>query len=220
MISEGEDWPDAEHAASLMPDARLQRFPGGWMTADTPIEVVNGPRLDAVAQLVGLPSRQIASDTILSTILFTDVVNSTSHQARLGDLGWKRLIEGHNAVIRESLVRWRGHENDTAGDGFYATFDGPARAIHCAREIRERVIDLGIEVRAGVHTGECELVDGKCAGIAVSTGARIAAHAGASEVLVSQTVKDLVAGSGFTFSERGNPQLKGVPTTYQLYAVG
>jgi class 3 adenylate cyclase/pimeloyl-ACP methyl ester carboxylesterase len=220
MISEGEDWPDAEHAASLMPDARLQRFPGGWMTADTPMEVVNGPRLDAVAQLVGLPSRQIASDTILSTILFTDVVNSTSHQARLGDLGWKRLIEGHNAVIRESLVRWRGHENDTAGDGFYATFDGPARAIHCAREIRERVIDLGIEVRAGVHTGECELVDGKCAGIAVSTGARIAAHAGASEVLVSQTVKDLVAGSGFTFSERGNPQLKGVPTTYQLYAVG
>ena len=103
-------------------------------------------------------------------------------------------------VIRDALVRWRGKENDTAGDSFYATFDGPARAIHCAREICNRVRELDIEVRAGVHTGECELVDGKCAGIAVSTGARIAAHAGPSEVLVSQTVKDLFAGSGFALA--------------------
>ena len=188
------------------------------MTAKTDIGAVNGPRLDAVARLVGLPPRLAVADTILSTILFTDIVGSTMHQARLGDREWKRLIEQHNALIREALVRWRGHENDTAGDSFYVTFDGPARAIHCAREIRERIPRLGIEVRAGVHTGECELVDGKCAGIAVSTGARIAAHAGPSQVLVSQTVKDLVAGSGFTFSERGSPELKGVPTNYELYA--
>jgi class 3 adenylate cyclase len=221
MVGEGEDeqLEMAHHTASLMPNAHVEVFPTGWMTAEADISAVNGPRLDAVARLVGLPSRRVVPDTILSTILFTDIVGSTENQARLGDREWKRRIEQHNALIREALVIWRGQENDTAGDSFYATFDGPARAIHCAREIRERVGRLGIEVRAGVHTGECELVDGKCAGIAVSTGARIAAHASASEVLVSQTVKDLVAGSGFTFSDRGSPELKGVPTTYKLYAV-
>jgi class 3 adenylate cyclase len=219
MIGEGEGWEDAEQTAALMPSARLERLPTGWMTAETEVGAVNGPRLDAVARLIGLPPRPVAHDTILSTILFTDVVESTSHQARLGDRDWKCLIDRHNEVIRDALVRWRGQENDTAGDGFYATFDGPARAIRCAQEIRDRVRDLGIEVRAGAHTGECELVDGKCAGIAVSTGARIASQAGPSEVLVSQTVKDLVAGSGFAFSDRGSPELKGVPTTYHLYAV-
>jgi class 3 adenylate cyclase len=123
------------------------------------------------------------------------------HQARLGD------------------SEWRGSENDTAGDGFYATFDGPARAIHCAREVTERVRELGIEVRAGVHTGECELVDGKCAGISVSTGARIAILARGSQVLVSQTVKDLVAGSGFTFTDAGEHELQGVPQRYRVCAV-
>ena len=189
------------------------------MTAAAQVGAVNRPRLDAVARLIGLRPRPVAHDTILSTILFTDVVESTSHQARLGDRDWKRLIDQHNEVIRDALVKWRGRENDTAGDSFYATFDGPARAIRCALEVRDRVRELGIEVRAGVHTGECELVDGKCAGIAVSTGARIAAHAGPSDVLLSQTVKELVAGSGFNFSERGSPDLKGIPTTYPLYAV-
>ena len=112
-------------------------------------------------------------------MLFTDIVGSTEHQARLGDHAWKDLVERHHAIVREALGGWRGVENDTAGDGFYATFDGPARAIHCAHEIRDRVRDLGIEIRAGVHTGECELIDGKCGGIAVTTGARIAALAAA-----------------------------------------
>jgi class 3 adenylate cyclase len=217
MVDKGEE--DAEYTASLMPNAQLEELPTGWMSADTAVGAVNGPRLDAVARLIGLRPRPVVHDTILSTILFTDVVESTSHQARLGDRDWKRVIDRHNEIIRDALVRWRGHENDTAGDGFYATFDGPARALHCAREICERIVPLGVEVRAGVHTGECELVDGKCAGIAVSTGARIAAHARPSEVLLSQTVKDLVAGSGFTFSERGSPDLKGIPTPFQLYAV-
>jgi len=219
MVDDAPGWEDAEYTASLMPNARVERFPTGWMTGDVEVGAVNVPRLDAVARLIGLPPRQAVQDSILSTILFTDVVESTAHQARLGDGAWKRLIDRHNDLIRDALVRWRGQENGTAGDSFYATFDGPARAIHCAREVRDRVRELGIEVRAGVHTGECQLVDGKCAGIAVSTGARIAAHAGPSEVLVSQTVKDLVAGSGFAFQDRGCPVLKGVPATYQLYAV-
>ena len=157
-------------------------------------------------------------DTILSTVLFTDIVGSTEHQARLGDRAWKDLVERHHATVREALDEWRGVENDTAGDGFYATFDGPARAIHCALEIRDRVRDLGIEIRAGVHTGECELIDGKCGGIAVTIGARIAALAEPSQVLVSQTVKDLVAGSGFTFEPAGEHELKGVPDRWRLFS--
>ena len=181
---------------------------------------MNRPRLDAIARLVGLQPRPVVPDTILSTILFTDIVDSTDHQARLGDRDWKHLIERHNQLVREALTTWRGQENDTAGDGFFATFDGPARAIHCALDIHERVRGLGIEVRAGVHTGECELVDGKCAGISVSTGARIAALAQPSQVLVSQTVKELVAGSGFSFTDAGEHQLKGIPQSYHLYAAG
>jgi len=120
--------------------------------------------------------------------------------------------------VRDALKRWRGVENDTAGDGFYATFDGPARAIRCALAVAERVQGLGIEIRAGLHTGECELIEGKAAGLAVSIGARVAANAAASEVLVSQTVKDLVAGSGLEFEDRGVHQLKGVPGEWRLYA--
>jgi class 3 adenylate cyclase len=204
-----------------MPNARVETFPQQrWMASDGDIEAVNRPRLDAIARFIGLQPKPVVPDTILSTILFTDIVNSTEHQARLGDRDWKQLIERHNLLIREALSTWRGVENDTAGDGFYATFDGPARAIHCAKEIHKRVRDLSLEVRAGVHTGECELVDGKCAGISVSTGARIAALAGPSQVLVSQTVKDLVAGSGFTFADAGEHELKGIPQPYRLYAVG
>jgi class 3 adenylate cyclase/pimeloyl-ACP methyl ester carboxylesterase len=223
MVSADEDEPIAvsEHVASLMPNARVETFPQQrWMASYGDVEAVNRPRLDAIARFIGLQPKAVVPDTILSTILFTDIVDSTRHQAQLGDRDWKQLIERHNHLVRDALSTWRGSENDTAGDGFYATFDGPARAIHCAIEIHERVRDLGLEVRAGVHTGECELVDGKCAGIAVSTGARIAALAGPSQVLVSQTVKDLVAGSGFTFADAGEHKLKGIPQPYRLYSVG
>jgi class 3 adenylate cyclase/pimeloyl-ACP methyl ester carboxylesterase len=222
LVTEGEDElvEVANHVASLMPNARTEEFAErGWLGGDVDIDLVNRPRLDAVARFIGLQPKPVVPDTILSTILFTDIVSSTTHQARLGDRDWKQLIETHNHVIRQALTTWRGVENDTAGDSFYATFDGPARAIHCANDVQKRVRDLGIELRAGVHTGECELVDGKCAGISVSTGARIAALAGASQVLVSQTVKDLVAGSGFTFTDAGEHELKGIPERYRLYTV-
>ena len=155
---------------------------------------------------------------MLSTVLFTDIVASTEHQSRLGDHAWKELVERHHATVRDALAAWRGVETDTAGDGFYATFDGPARAIHCAHEVRDRVRDLGIDIRAGVHTGECEVIDGKIGGIAVSIGARISALAQPSQVLVSQTVKDLVAGSGFTFEPDGEHELKGVPDRWRLFS--
>jgi class 3 adenylate cyclase len=128
-------------------------------------------------------------------------------------------LERHHSAVRRELARYRGVELDTAGDGFFARFDGPARAIHCACAIRDAVVDLGLEVRAGIHTGECELMDDKLAGIAVSIGARVAAEARPGEVLVSQTVKDLVAGSGLAFDDRGVAELKGVPGTWQLFAV-
>jgi class 3 adenylate cyclase len=130
------------------------------------------------------------------------------------------LVERHHALVRDALGRWRGVEADTAGDGFYATFDGPARAIRCALEIVERVGELGIEVRAGLHTGECELIEGRAGGVAVSIGARVASLAGPSEVLVTQTAKDLVAGSRLTFHDAGEHELKGVPDRWRLYRVG
>jgi pimeloyl-ACP methyl ester carboxylesterase/class 3 adenylate cyclase len=158
-------------------------------------------------------------ESVLATVLFTDIVGSTAKAAELGDRGWRELLEQHHALIRRELTRHRGVELDTAGDGFFARFDGPARAIRCACAVTASVHDLGIEVRAGVHTGECELLDGKVAGLAVSIGARVAAAAGPGEVLVSQTVKDLVAGSGIAFADRGVAQLKGVPGDWRIYAV-
>ena len=158
-------------------------------------------------------------DTVLATVLFTDIVDSTRRQAELGDGHWKALVERHHAIVRDLLATHRGEEQDTAGDGFFVRFDGPARAIRCAQSIVEGVRPLGIEVRAGLHTGECEIVDGKAGGIAVSIGARVMANAGGSEVLVSQTVKDLVAGSGLAFEEAGEHELKGVPDTWRLYRV-
>ncbi|MGI8478628.1 MAG: adenylate/guanylate cyclase domain-containing protein, partial [Gaiellaceae bacterium] len=138
---------------------------------------------------------------------------------RLGDRGWRDLLDRHHALVRRELVRFRGQERDTAGDGFFATFDGPARAIRCAQVVVEGVRDLGLEIRAGVHTSECEVHDGKVAGIAVAIGARVAAQAQPGEVFVSGTVKDLVSGSGLRFDERGEHELKGVPGTWRLYAV-
>jgi class 3 adenylate cyclase len=158
-------------------------------------------------------------DRVLATVLFTDIVGSTAKAAELGDARWRELLGQHHALIRRQLVRFRGRELDTAGDGFFAAFDGPARAIRCARAISESMAELGLEVRAGLHTGECERLDGKVAGIAVSIGARVAAQARRGEVLVSQTVKDLVAGSGISFVDRGTAELKGVPGEWRLFAV-
>jgi class 3 adenylate cyclase len=157
-------------------------------------------------------------DTVLATVLFTDIVASTERAAELGDRSWRQLLERHHALVRRELSRFRGEEQDTAGDGFFATFDGPARAIRCAQAVAEGMHALGLEVRAGVHTGECELHDGKVAGLAVSIGARVAAAAGTGEVLVSQTVKDLLAGTGLALEDRGERELKGVPGTWRLYA--
>ena len=158
-------------------------------------------------------------DRMLATILFTDMIDSTPKAIELGDRRWSALLEDHHALVRRELLRFRGREIDTTGDGFLATFDGPARAIHCACAIVEGVKDLGLSIRAGLHTGECEVADGKVAGIAVHTGARVAAQAVADEVLVSSTVKDLVAGSGIKFEERGHHQLKGIPGEWRLFAV-
>ena len=158
-------------------------------------------------------------DRMLATVLFTDIVGSTEKMAELGDRRWRELLDGHHAAVRRQLSRFRGVEMDTAGDGFFARFDGPARGIRCAQAVSEAVRELGIEVRAGLHTGECELVDGKVAGIAVSVGARIAAAAQPGEVLVSNTVKDLVAGSEISFEDRGSHELKGVAGEWHLYAV-
>ena len=159
----------------------------------------------------------VESDRMLATVLFTDIVGSTARLAQLGDRRWGELLEQHHALVRRQLARFSGREIDTAGDGFFASFDGPARAIRCADAITDAVRELGLEIRAGLHTGECELVDGKVGGIAVHIGARVAAEAAAGEVLVSSTVKDLVAGSGLRFHERGSVALKGLPDEWRLY---
>jgi class 3 adenylate cyclase len=162
---------------------------------------------------------QPEADRVLATVLFTDIVDSTRRTAELGDRRWRDLLEAHHQAVRRELSHFRGRELDTAGDGVFASFDGPARGIRCACAIVDAVKNMGLEVRAGLHTGECELVGEKLAGIAVHIGARVAAHAGAGEVLVSRTVRDLVAGSGSELRERGVTELKGVPGEWQLYVV-
>jgi class 3 adenylate cyclase len=152
-------------------------------------------------------------------VLFTDIVGSTERAQELGDQRWRDLLEQHNSVVRWELERFRGREIDTAGDGFFATFDGPARGIRCGKAIIESVHKMGLDVRAGLHTGEVELSGDAVRGIAVHTGARVASHAGVGEVLVSQTVKDLVAGSGIELEDRGAKELKGIPGEWRLYAV-
>jgi class 3 adenylate cyclase len=215
LLARENDRDALAYCATLLRQPQIRLFPG----ADELKVEEQPPVLDAIREFVGIAPAPPELDTILSTVLFTDIVGSTEKQASLGDRGWKDLVERHHATVREALTRWRGFENDTAGDGFYATFDGPARAIRCAMEIAEHVRDLGIEIRAGVHTGECEVIEDKCGGLTVSIGARVASNAGPSEVLVSQTVKDLVAGSGFTFDNRGEHELKGVPDRWRLYRV-
>ena len=204
----------SKDVAARIPGSQLVEIPGEGFTA---------PTMQAMSQeirrFVGAARAPIEVDTLLSTVLFTDIVGSTQQQAALGDRGWSDLVDSHNSRVRDALERWHGVEQDTAGDGFYATFEGPARAIRCAHEIVDSVRELGIEVRAGVHTGECRVIDGKIGGLAVAIGARVAATAAPSEVRVSQTVKDLVAGSGLTFEDAGEHELKGVPGRWHLYIV-
>ena len=209
----------ARWMAAQIPGAKMIELPGGphvpYFGAWESVVAAIRDFVEAVCT-AGAP---VERERMLATVLFTDIIGSTAKAAELGDRGWRELLEQHHARIRQQLTRYRGVELDTAGDGFFARFDGPARAIRCACAITDAVHDLGLDIRAGLHTGECELVDNKVAGIAVSIGARVAAQAGPGEVLVSQTVKDLVAGSGIAFDDRGAAELKGVHGEWRLYAV-
>jgi class 3 adenylate cyclase len=207
--------PGASHLTERIPGARLLELDGQdlslWIGDQEAV-------LRAIDTFLADVTREEAElERVLATVLFTDIVGSTRTAAELGDSGWRELVERHHAHVRALLERFRGTEVDTAGDGFFATFDGPARAIRCAQAIVHEVRPLGIEVRAGLHTGECETIDGKVGGMAVNIGARVGAVAEPSEVLVSQTVKDLVVGSGLEFEDRGEHELKGVADRWRLY---
>jgi class 3 adenylate cyclase len=175
--------------------------------------------VDAILEFLRGEAAVTVPDSVLATVLFTDLVDSTERAVTLGNRTWRDVLARHHADTRRELARYRGVEVDTAGDGFFCRFDGPARAMACARSIVEDAKELDLEVRCGIHTGECEFVGDKIAGIAVVTGSRISALAAPGEVLVSSTVKDLVAGSGVSFDDRGEHELKGVPGTWRLYAV-
>lgn len=205
------------YLAEHIPNARYIELPG----VDHPPWV--GDNADQIADVIEKfltgSTAAVPVDRVLATVLFTDIVGSTEKAATLGDRRWGDLLDAHHATIRRNLARFRGHEVKTTGDGILATFDGPARGIRCACAIADEVRPLGIEIRAGLHTGECEMTDEDVGGIAVHIGARVAALAGAGEVLVSSTVKDLVAGSGLRFGDRGTQLLKGVPGEWHVFAV-
>jgi pimeloyl-ACP methyl ester carboxylesterase len=204
------------YLAARIPGARLVEFSGSdhlHYVGDTE-DYNNEIELFLTGEL-----RSANSERMLATVLFTDIVESTKHLATLGDKRWAERLTQHNNVVRHQLQRFRGREIDTTGDGFLASFDGPARAVRCAKAIVDDVRSIGFQVRAGVHTGECEVVGEKLAGIAVHVGARVMAQAKASEVLVSGTVKDLVAGSGLDFESRGWQVLKGVPGEWHILAL-
>jgi class 3 adenylate cyclase/pimeloyl-ACP methyl ester carboxylesterase len=219
--SEGGNWgvQSGRYLAEHITGSRFAELPGADFMPGLGDQDQLFAELERFLADVGEGKTEVETDRVLATVLFTDIIGSSETAASLGDRAWRELLERHHALVRRQLSRFRGVEVDTAGDGFFASFDGPARAIRCAREIVETVPELGLEVRAGLHTGECELVDGKVAGIAVHTGARVASHAQPGEVLVSGTVKDLVAGSGLAFDDRGSHELKGIPGKWQLYSV-
>ena len=203
--------------ANNIPGARLIELPG---EDHLPFVGDNADQIaDAIEEFLTGSRAPVSLDRVLATVLFTDIVGSTEKAAALGDHRWRDLLDSHHATIRRNLARFRGHEVKTTGDGILATFDGPARGVRCACAIADEVRPLGIEVRAGLHTGECEMLDHDVSGIAVHIGARVAALAGSGEVLVSSTVKDLVAGSGLHFGDRGNQSLKGVPGEWHIFAV-
>jgi class 3 adenylate cyclase len=161
----------------------------------------------------------VAVDRVLATVLFTDIVGSTERASELGDRRWRQLLDAHDGLVRDQLHRFRGREINTTGDGFFASFDGPARAIRCAKAIVASMVSLGVELRAGLHTGECEVREDDLSGLTVHIGARVGSLAGPGEVLVSGTVRDLVVGSGIEFTDRGEQVLKGVPGAWKLFAV-
>jgi class 3 adenylate cyclase len=206
---------EAEYVAARIPGARRVEVPG----PDFLVYLQREPMLPELERFLRSVAGEREPNTVLATVLFTDIVGSTAKAAELGDARWAELVERHHALVRRHLDRFRGREIDTAGDGFFAAFDGPIRAIRCACAILEAVRELGLQVRAGLHTGECETMGEKIGGIAVNIGARVAAQARPGEVLVSTTVKDLVAGSGIAFSDRGTVELKGVPGEWRLFAV-
>lgn len=205
---------DARRLAEQIPDARVVSIPGPDASPFVGPDIAN-----EVERFLDWPHEAVVADRVLATVLFTDLVSSTERIAAMGDRRWREVLETHHGAVRRELSLYGGVEIDTAGDGFFCRFDGPARAIGCAQRVVDGARELQLEVRAGVHTGECEVVGDKIAGIAVATGARISALARPGEVLVSRTVRDLVAGSGIEFADRGEHALKGVPGVWQLYAV-
>jgi class 3 adenylate cyclase len=212
----GQAVTDGRYLGEHIPNAKYIELPG---VDHLPWVGDAGAILDEIEEFLTGVRQPLEHNRMLATLLFTDIVGSTERAHELGDRKWLDLLDQHNALVRKELTRFRGVEMDTTGDGFFATFDGPARAIRCALAISENMQQLGIQIRAGLHTGECELMGNKVGGIAVHIGARVMAHSGANEVLVSSTVKDLVAGSGIKFVERGVHELKGVPDEWHLYAV-
>jgi class 3 adenylate cyclase len=205
--------------AELIPGAKRVELAGDWHFNLTP--GTEDDAFDLAEEFItGVrPTEVVEVDRVLATVLFTDIVDSTRHAAEHGDHRWHEILDQHDQLLRDEFVRHRGQEVNTTGDGFLARFDGPARAIRCAQAIVRSAARLGVEVRAGVHSGECEMRGDDLAGIAVHIGARVASLAGPSEVLISSTVRDLVAGSGIEFDDRGVHQLKGVPGDWQLLAV-
>jgi class 3 adenylate cyclase len=219
LLHRSEMRDEAAYVADMVKGSRRVEVEGlrDWFSWADPER--NAVLLRETQQFIEHLSAPPEPDRVLATILFTDIVGSTARAAAMGDGAWRDLLARHHALVRGELARFRGEELDSAGDGFFAAFDGPGRAIECARAIRESVQSLGLEIRIGLHTGECERLDGKLGGIAVPTGARVAGVAEPGEVLVSSTVRDLVAGSGIEFADRGIHELKGVPGEWRLYAV-
>jgi class 3 adenylate cyclase len=205
-----------KYIADHIPDAKYVELPGRNMYHF--VEPWRAPFQEISEFLTGQQA-DVADDRVLATVLFTDIVDSTRRAAEMGDRDWHALLDAHDAVLRAQLNRFRGREVNTSGDSFLAMFDGPQRAIRCAMSIRDAVQSLGIEVRAGLHTGECELRGDDIGGIAVHIGARVSALAGPNDVLVSSTLRDLVIGSGLEFEDRGAHQLKGVPGEWHISAV-
>ncbi len=208
------DAEESRGVAALIPQARAMRVSGSdYWGVFLSLEIV-----DELERLSAGDAAPTIPESVLTTLLFTDIVGSSRLATEVGDRAWRDLLARHHASVRRELAHFRGQERDTAGDGFFATFDGPARAIRCAQAAIDAVRPLGIDIRIGIHTGECELHETKVAGVALAIGARICAEAQADEVLVSRTVKDLVAGSGIEFEERGRHDLKGIGQ-WELHAV-